>query len=950
MSKIVPKLNLNKTPQLVDNNSLVFAKNIRLLKDNTIGPDTSLEEVETNTGDSIHHITHHEQIFETITSYYYSILDYKNTLRYNRNQALTENPEFNFGYDDPNSFFDERYKYGDKAIYKDVPETETHKIYGYRVLNLTTPQWFAGMFTYDRNSNKLIESGGVVYFIAIREEICNGTTYQELDAPDYFYLVAPNQWEGMTIHDVFSKGANYVIYNPVYPKKEENTTIIQEAYNEEWDSYDTVKYIAHIVGLNNKIYFFKESNYIKFSSQAAELISLEYPNEAFGPGDQQGVEYTFGVNEDGYITRNGLLFRDSSIAAQLFPNFNDRVKIFEYDEVTNTFSIVKCSWKYSGGKKINGCVSVNGSGEHILTICEYGFDDNTLIPIKHININKCSESDDESFYTQAPNIPISNLRLSGRYIKNIPAGVYQFFIRYKIHDGFYTSWFPCSKELFAGTRKITNTLQGTLKHVDLHEDSNNSFVFTIEHLYPEYCYKYEQFQLGFILSAEGGVFARSWKHFDMTLASTVSIYFDYDKTDIEDINIDNLLETNYDVFNVNNVAQYKNKLYIANYIETDFNDPVLQINADKIKITFDLHELTIPSGYYLNNIPLNDAENGIYTSFGDIQINDIYYDSVYCDISRANTITEEVILDLGYHVNMPYYVAPPINVDPEIVKLSFIDSSDNVHDLITYSQPITLLNENYDTVINTVIDYIKQNIVGITSDGSFKINYNNTVYTISSFVIEYNSFGSLVSEVEHEYIYENEYVETIHYSRTKYSKELKVNVSLKHGLLTTNYVYNEYNTFLPFTKYDFYVHYVKQNGIVTNGYYIDTKEVNRYCKMYKPISVQYVPTDVINGVIPYTVITENDDITDLCWYNSDTKEYGVIEDNINGNQWFKMEEIDSNKIVIIPYITNIECPEGYVSCFISYTKYGNNVSQGFDYSYDYDTIGNITTHKLACLE
>ena len=43
MSRIVSKLNLNKTPQLVENNSLVMAKNIRLLEDGTIGPDTSLE-------------------------------------------------------------------------------------------------------------------------------------------------------------------------------------------------------------------------------------------------------------------------------------------------------------------------------------------------------------------------------------------------------------------------------------------------------------------------------------------------------------------------------------------------------------------------------------------------------------------------------------------------------------------------------------------------------------------------------------------------------------------------------------------------------------------------------------------------------------------------------------------------------------------------------------------
>ena len=45
MAKIVSKLDLNKTPQLVDNNSLIFAKNIRVLKDGIIGPDFPIDSV-----------------------------------------------------------------------------------------------------------------------------------------------------------------------------------------------------------------------------------------------------------------------------------------------------------------------------------------------------------------------------------------------------------------------------------------------------------------------------------------------------------------------------------------------------------------------------------------------------------------------------------------------------------------------------------------------------------------------------------------------------------------------------------------------------------------------------------------------------------------------------------------------------------------------------------------
>ena len=972
MARIVPKLNLNKTPQLVDNNSLVFAKNIRLLKDNTIGPDTSLEEVETNTGDGIHHVVHHNAVTQQITKIGYSILDYDNVLRKANNAPLTNSPEFVFGNNDPSDTFDDNYYQSDKPYYRNVPEQEVHRIACYRINDLAHPVWTIGVFNYSKNLNRLIETSGLALFIGIRKEICDGVELNEFNAPEYFYFIAPKEIEGAELNNVFDHNAKFIVFNPVHQISTTTTVTIQEAYDQEWDSYDTVRYISQIVGLNNKVYFFKESNYIEDSAAARAAIANEYSTEVFvGTTPGAGQTATFDVNEDGYITRNGVLFQDSTIASILFPNFNDRVKIFEYDEVENSFKIVKCAWKYSGGEHINGCVSVNGSGEPILTICEYGFQGNELIPIKHVNINKCSEDDDESFYTQAPNIPISNLRLSGRYIKNIPAGVYQFFIRYKIHNGFYTSWFPCSKELFAGSRKIIDTLQGSIKYTDLHEDSNNSFVFRIEHLYPQYCANYEQFQLGFIISSDGGVFARSWKHFDMTLASTVSIYFDYNKSDIEDINIDDLLEANYDVFNVKNIAQYKNKLYIANYIETDFNEPLLQSYANKVKVALDLHQIKVTNALYLNNIPLEDEVNNIYTTFGNLPISGLYYDSAYCLINRekeTNSIFELTLATLDAGVEA--YYSAPYQGKPRIGKLFITDDSDNeyvlydgfsANNLNSSNFPtayqtnvgIPVSNEQFDTIIDTIIDNVKDVILGIDTSGSFIATINGTNHIIKSFTIEYISWSDMLTE--NLQVYENGHtVDKKRYYYVLYSNNLEVKVSLKPTILTTDYVYNEYATFLPFTKYDFYIHYVKQNGIVTNGYYIGTKEITRYCKQYKPVNIANVPSDIVyastQGLDTITVLDNIDNIGDLSWYSPDFKEWAWYADGTTNGAYFKLEEIITNDYVITAEFTNIICPNDYVGCFISYTQYGNNVSQGYNYEYDYDNIGNKTTHKVDCLE
>ena len=42
MGNVITKLNLNRTPNLVENNSLVFAKNIRIDIDGTIHKDYSI--------------------------------------------------------------------------------------------------------------------------------------------------------------------------------------------------------------------------------------------------------------------------------------------------------------------------------------------------------------------------------------------------------------------------------------------------------------------------------------------------------------------------------------------------------------------------------------------------------------------------------------------------------------------------------------------------------------------------------------------------------------------------------------------------------------------------------------------------------------------------------------------------------------------------------------------
>ena len=281
--------------------------------------------------------------------------------------------------------------------------------------------------------------------------------------------------------------------------------------------------------------------------------------------------------------------------------------ILEYDEINKTVNELATGWHYSNGE-ISGYVSTNITGEKILTIAEYKEDDN--IPLKHINLSYCSKTDDESLYCQAPICPTANLILKDTYVKTIPNGVYIFFIRYKIRKDVYTNWFLCSRPIYGGCSEKITTFQGGLQYINLHKDSAKSFIFDLTFVQEENKKAYKEFQLGFIINHDEATDARIWKHFDI---NTKTIYFDYEN--VEEANIDDLLKVTYELYNVRNVTAFKNKLYISNYKETNFNYNVNLDNIIDLKVidNCDSSNSNIPkatlSGYELS---YNNDKNAKY--------------------------------------------------------------------------------------------------------------------------------------------------------------------------------------------------------------------------------------------------------------------------------------------------------------------------------------------------
>ena len=584
-----------------------------------------------------------------------------------------------------------------------------------------------------------------------------------------------------------------------------------------------------------------------------------------------------------------------------------------YDEKEDRFYPCNCNWNWSGGT-ITGCVINNLLGEKILNIGEKN--SSTLVPLKCINLNNSTIGDDERIYTQTANIPITNLNYIGSFSYVIPNGVYQFFVRYKIRENFYTDWFPASKELFAGNKNVTNTSFGTVKFVNTHRDSDNSFKFSVEHLFIDQKYNYESFQIGFIISHDDAIMARAWKHFDFNVNT---INFDYNARDAYEIEVVDLLKSAYQLYDVGNITSFKNKLYVANYKETDFNENYQDL-ANEIGI--EITDQSSASGYGGNAI-IERTVNGKkviaglkvgeeeYLFSGD---NGIIYKLL--NLNTYDNITIKDVIDDAIKLNERGYVHCvarqwdiTISGNKESLELAqdkFRNKfSGNGYSNFSYTNLIekikvdgryinvvqdkTELLNNILSVIYNKTRYLNENCVFINNNGVEDQQIDIEIirscsYDYTQWVSEGIEPDNL--ETENDSGINRPSNSTIGNNNEGYYKTTTIDsfytqtISLR--LLGDRSKYKAtdsalllgYTTLIPYQKYKFYIHYVKQNGEITNGYYCN---------------------GITGGIktVPYK------------------------------------SAVDS---IIFPKFTNIKLPKGYVACFFSIVHVENTVATVFNIS------------------
>lgn len=254
------------------------------------------------------------------------------------------------------------------------------------------------------------------------------------------------------------------------------------------------------------------------------------------------------------------------------------VAIEGFDEFALYF--ISSAWTYGGGQ-VFGEYYYNNNNELIVAVGELMEDDNTLVPLKIINLNTCSAVDDESVYSIAPDVPVINAFVSDRPRITIPSGTYQFFIRFAKDntDDNYTNWFQLGNPVMAykseeetlikghtGTSSLTyaSTVINIKENINKLNDCNNSFAFTV--LLSDYK-TYTKYQIGYVLQKDGNIVGRIYNSYNINTSSFV-----FDGKYLKEESTLNFLKPVFNIYNPKAIGKFKNSLIVGNYAETNYNE------------------------------------------------------------------------------------------------------------------------------------------------------------------------------------------------------------------------------------------------------------------------------------------------------------------------------------------------------------------------------------------
>lgn len=216
-----------------------------------------------------------------------------------------------------------------------------------------------------------------------------------------------------------------------------------------------------------------------------------------------------------------------------------------------------------------------------LSVANLGKWENDIINTTNLNMNV-------NTFPLCPETPIIN-PTSVSYEKGLSKkGWYNFYIRYKIDDNNYTKWISFDEPRYLDSfkaKKIYESKNSEGQDVsfvhDLISDEYDICNLTINfqlNFEKASLLNYNKYQIAFICSTK--TYTNCRKTEDLIINKNDLTFFNLDYANSKEYDINNLIKVYNNYYNVKNIINYKNQLYISNYEEFEFNLNDLNIDSN----------------------------------------------------------------------------------------------------------------------------------------------------------------------------------------------------------------------------------------------------------------------------------------------------------------------------------------------------------------------------------
>ena len=286
---------------------------------------------------------------------------------------------------------------------------------------------------------------------------------------------------------------------------------------------------------------------------------------------------------------------------------NNTLHILRFEEKSNRCKVVLKNLEYNRGKLL-GTFTYN-KDNLIIAISEYFEDDSKNIPLKTLNLGKFEDTinSNTDFHSLTPKVKIPTVVT--KYINgNAYKGWYYIFVRYKITKDDYTQWYNTNQSVIIGSYQERTLLEyfvsknfdgdsglktdissnNNINVSDSTDIANISFTTIISNLSND---TYAYYQLGFVCVSKD--YTKSFISNDIEINDK---QFNFTTTNIKEYNINDLIKTYYNYYNVKALDVVNNRLYIGNYRESNINSIISNVSlTGKLKtIIKDSEEIKTP--------------------------------------------------------------------------------------------------------------------------------------------------------------------------------------------------------------------------------------------------------------------------------------------------------------------------------------------------------------------